>query len=117
MSSFPLHLAGFPSKYNLPPPPPPALAWQRNRGGRGVTSADGDGSCWVLGWGEGSSEERKESLCRAGPSGLGEVGGSDALTSQLVILLGKDHSLYQEGLSDKESDSQEVREQATEMDL
>lgn len=70
---------------------------------------------WV--GGRGSSEERKESICRAGSSGLGEVGGSDALTSQLVILLGKDHSLCQEGLSDKESDSQEVREQATEMDL
>ena len=59
--------------------------------------------------GRGSSEERKESLCRAGEGG--------ALTSQLVILLGKDHSLYQEGLSDKESDVQEEREQATEMDL
>lgn len=67
--------------------------------------------------GRGSSEERKESLCRAGPSGLGEGCGSDALTSQLAILLGKDHSLYQEGLSDKESDAQEVREQAAEMDL
>ena len=73
---FPLHLAGVPSEYNLPPPPQP---WP----GRGIR----------------------------------EGGGSDALTSQLVILLGKGHSLYPEGLSDKESDVQEVREQATEMDL
>ena len=49
--------------------------------------------------------------------GWGRWVGVMMLISQLVIVLGKDHSLYQEGLSDKESDSQEVREQATEMDL
>lgn len=36
---------------------------------------------------------------------------------KLFIFLGKDHSLYQEGLSDNESDLQEVRQQATGMDM